>query len=352
MSSAGICSSAASSSGMSKRSSSRRDLRKASRPPSLNTVWEWQGETVEAVPATTEALLMDGGEPMSLDEPMNGPLELRSSAGLRWLSRRTWNARYGVLQPATSSMPTPRLLMFDSGERGHLHEEILLVAPLQLVALPCPQHAPPDGGSGLMRFTLSSGDASPLELAAHSDEQRQLWIFALGESMHSSSPVPRSPTSVLPKLSGKVRLKQCKLSDNYQMGKILAKGEDYLIVEGVHLHSRQSRTLKLLRKRSPRMRLCQEGLRSRVCSRLLGQCLEEVYEGANHVCIVMHWGTHELDAHHQLAASVLEALRLLRELVPPTEVPAGDLMLQKADAQRLMMRAVELDCHLQSNLFI
>lgn len=210
---------------MSKRSSSRRDLRKASRPPSLNTVWEWQGETVEAVPATTEALLMDGGEPMSLDEPMNGPLELRSSAGLRWLSRRTWNARYGVLQPATSSMPTPRLLMFDSGERGHLHEEILLVAPLQLVALPCPQHAPPDGGSGLMRFTLSSGDASPLELAAHSDEQRQLWIFALGESMHSSSPVPRSPTSVLPKLSGKVRLKQCKLSDNYQMGKILSKGE-------------------------------------------------------------------------------------------------------------------------------
>ena len=93
-------------------------------------------------------------------------------------------------------------------------------------------------------------------------------------------------------------------------------------------------------------------LRAQVCSRLLGQCLEEVYEGANHVCIVMHWGTHELDAHHQLAASVLEALRLLRELVPPAEVPAGDLMLQKADAQRLMMRAVELDCHLQSNLFI
>uniref|UniRef100_A0A7S2I885 Uncharacterized protein n=1 Tax=Haptolina brevifila TaxID=156173 RepID=A0A7S2I885_9EUKA len=128
--------------------------------------------------------------------------------------------------------------------------------------------------------------------------------------------------------------------------------QDFLIVEGVNVHSRQSRTLKLLHKRTDLLGLNQDSLRGRVCSQVLGQCLEEVYEGANHVCIVMSWGTHELDARHQLAAAVLEALRLLREVTPPAEIPEGDWMLPKADIQRLMSRAVELDCHLQSNLFI
>ena len=120
----------------------------------------------------------------------------------------------------------------------------------------------------------------------------------------------------------------------------------------VHLETNESRALKLLSKSSMRFQLDKEPLQARVCSELLSQCLEEVYEGPNHVCIVMHWGTHELDGKHQLAAAVLEALRLLRELVPPAELASDGLMLRKADTQRLMLRAIALDCHLQANLFI
>ena len=111
-----------------------------------------------------------------------------------------------------------------------------------------------------------------------------------------------------------------------------------MIVEGLHLLSSQSVALKLVSKGFARLGVDREKSQALVRSQLLGQCLEEVYEGPNHVCIAMRWGTHELDAHHQLAASVLEALRLLRELVPASELPKDGLMLRKADTQRLMLR--------------
>jgi hypothetical protein len=66
----------------------------------------------------------------------------------------------------------------------------------------------------------------------------------------------------------------------------------------------------------------------------------------------MRWGAHELDDQHLLAAAVLEALRLLREVTPEAELPKDGLMLQRADAHRLLGRAVALDSHLRSNLFI
>ena len=38
--------------------------------------------------------------------------------------------------------------------------------------------------------------------------------------------------------------------------------------------------------------------------------------------------------------------------VMPTEAPEDGLMLKAADTQRLMLRLLALDCHLQANLFI
>ena len=185
-------------------------------------------------------------------------------------------------------------------------------------------------------------------------------------------------------LNGQVSFAPGKVSEKYRMGRVLAQGEDYLVVLGQHLQvatqepprptppssraprlsradrlpatllpqTGQSHALKLLSKHSKRLRLGQQGTQARTCSRLLGQCLEELYEGPNHVCLVMRWGSHELDERHELSASVLEALRLLREVVPDADLPPGGLVLSKADAQRLLLRAVALDCHLQSNLFI
>lgn len=323
-------------------------MRRASRPPSLNTVYEWGGE-VDAVPCTEKAMQAKAA-PSEL--AMRGHVLLRVGPQWlphRWLGRRAWAPRYAVLHPASGSCAPPRLLLFHDSTMKQLHEEVLLLAPLQLHCLES------DGSpSHQLRFSISSGNDSPVELAASSEDERQQWIFALGESAYYCP----SPTSVLsPPLvggwdTGKIELLKSKVSDNYRMGKVLAQGIDFLVVEGVHLQTKQSRALKLICKSSARFRLGDEPLRTRVCSNTLSSCLEEVYEGPNHVCVVMRWGMHELDGQHTLAAAVLEATRLLRELVPSDELPAEGLMLRKCDAQRLISRATALDCHLQSNLFI
>ena len=330
------------------RTSSRGSLRRSlSKPPSLSTVWEWDGrDLVDSVPSTDD--VMTELTPTA-DDPMRGLLAVRS--GFPWLGflgRRAWASRYAVLQPATSSAP-PRLLLYQSGAMDELHEELLLLAPLELECLPADTTAEPSRS----RFTLSSGGCSPIELSAPSDDQRMRWIYFLGESMLPPSPAPPSPPLGAPSsATGRVQLLSGRVSDHYRMGKLLVETEDYLIIEGHNLQTGQSHSLKLLHKHSSSFKLGRDGLQARACSRLLGQCLEELYEGPNHVCIVMRWGAHELDDQHLLAAAVLEALRLLREVTPEAELPKDGLMLQRADAHRLLGRAVALDSHLRSNLFI
>jgi hypothetical protein len=275
-----------------------------------------------------------------------------------------------------------------------LSEELVLLSPLQL-------HCLPSDGRELSRFSLSAGEEPPVELAAGSEEERQQWMFLLGESVCPPSVAPddcsspdverrwgspraatASPSSIRaqvwpdaecldgsPKLcspslfssssasslKGRVQLARSRMADNYSMGKVLVQGDDYMVVEGLHLDTHRSHALKLLSKQSPRFRTRTLGHRSlgpRVCCRLLAQCIEEVYEGPNHVAMVMHWGTHELDCQHDLSVAVLEALRLLRELLPPDELPQEGLKLGAQDIQKLMARLYAIDSHLQANLFI
>lgn len=281
-----------------------------------------------------------------------------------------------------------------------LCEELILYSPVQL-------HCLPSDGKEHSRFSLSAGNAPPIELAADSDEERQRWMLLLGESvcppcitptdcpspgggdsrssstssLASAATAPGSPKSICwpdvdaellggssPKLcsprlfssssastlKGRVQLASSRVADNYSMGKVLAQGDDYMIVEGLHLDTHRSHALKLLSKQSPRFRTrngrCSLG--PRYCCQLLAQCIEEVYEGPNHVAMVMHWGTHELDSHHDVSIAVLEALRLLRELLPPSELPKEGLKLGAEDLQKLMARLFAIDSHLQANLFI
>jgi len=269
-----------------------------------------------------------------------------------------------LLPPNGVSEGPPRLQLFLTELMEQLSEELVLLAPLQLHCLPA------EGPH--IRFSLSACNAPPIELAADSEEERQRWMFVLGESM-CKAPPPPSPVSVATELpgelagalgsplGGRVQLARSKVADNYTMGKVLAQGDDYMVVEGFNVHTHRSHALKLLSKSSTRFTRRglfssfsgsgPHGLGPRVCSRLLAQCLDEVYEGANHVCIVMHWGTHELDVQHELACAVLEALRLLHELLPHTS-PDDGLMLRAEDTQRLIMRLLALDCHLQAHLFI
>ena len=104
----------------------------------------------------------------------------------------------------------------------------------------------------LVRFSLSIANAPPIELAADSEEERQRWMFALGESVCKVQ-TPPSPVSVTSELmpsdlaelpggellgspsGGRVHLGRAKVADNYTMGKVLAQGEDYMIVEGFNV---------------------------------------------------------------------------------------------------------------------
>ena len=94
------------------RSSSRRSLRRASRSPSLDTVWEWDGRTgeiVESVPTTEDVLAQPGAEARP-----RGRLWLRQTSWfpVRFLlGRRPFQQRYAVLTGGSGPIP-PRLQLF------------------------------------------------------------------------------------------------------------------------------------------------------------------------------------------------------------------------------------------------
>ena len=60
-----------------------------------------------------------------------------------------------------------------------------------------------------------------------------------------------------------------------------------------------------------------------------------------------------MDASHQLSCLILDALDLLRELLPPEERhKCRRLRLNRADLQRVLLRSLALDTFLQSNLYL
>ena len=150
------------------------------------------------------------------------------------------------------------------------------------------------------------------------------------------------------------------------MGKVLARGDDFMVVEGVHIINSTSHALKLLNKSSAllaggarrllgaaRAGLAGWGGRWSGCSigeagsalylRELCRCLGDVYDGPKHVCLVLEWGTHEMDSRHLLGAFVLEALRLLHELMPHSQMAAsGGLVLLADDVRKLTHRLLKL----------
>jgi len=139
------------------------------------------------------------------------------------------------------------------------------------------------------------------------------------------------------------------------MGNVIAHGNDFLLVEGLHKRTKRSHALKLLNKGSTRPRhRSSSHLPKGDWSHRLSQCLEDVYEGPNHICLVMRWGTHEVDKEHDLSSAILEALRLLSEVMPATgDAPSEEgLRLNAVDTAKLMHRVLTLDTHLQANLFI
>jgi len=329
-----------------------------SRPPSLDTVWE-SHDVVEAVPKQEDIMAAGSADLMA------GSLRIRPGGWgpFKMLFRRSWQERHGVLQPAGAAGGPPQLLLFQSEGMEQLHEVVTLQSPLELHCLPA------DGN--LFRFVLcAAGDS--VELAATSEEQRTLWMLALGDSVccpssppssQPSSPAAKSPQGdwVSAGAVGRVRLRRMKLADNYTMGRVLEQRENLIVVEGFHRKTYRSHALKIVSKSAVHVKQLKQGggalAAGGACGpELISQCIEEVYEGPNHACLVMKWGTHELDTEHRLAAAVLEALRLLHELLPDQSAVGADsanqIMLQGDDTERLVRRVLTLDRLLQANLFI
>lgn len=333
--------------------------RRASCPPTLETVWE---STIQLNGSQSYSEASAEAESADL---AHGLLYVRSTgwAVLKSLfhpGRLGWQPRHAVLEPSTERHGEPRLLLFKSEDTDSLNEEVRLLSPVQLNCLertPVQIECDPEGISSMHRFTLSVA-GKVLELAATSEVQRIRWVHALGESV-CSTPSPFTATSPQPRArvtqpsahgadfedGGRVRLLQRRVADTYNMGKLIVQGADYIIVEGLHRVRGSSHALKLVSKRRSSSRHARR-LSPRKCQALLAQCLEEVYELPHHVCLVWAHGTHDVDAQHDgcLSGMVLDALNVLKELMP--ERHKGEIMLKGGDTQRLISRILALDCHL------
>lgn len=370
----------------------------ASRRPSLDTVWEAVCEGLTGVPVA--GANQAGG--LSTDDDtmlhMNGPLSIRLPlwGPINHFVRRPWRERFGVLIIEHDQPPCVLLFAGDQA-KAQLQEEIQLLPPLQLHCI-----AGDESASKRSIFSLSSGGLSPMEFGVATEELRAQWMWALAESMSCSArPSPERSLVACTELEGGLRLMKARVADSYRMGKVLASGTDFMVVEGVHLATARSHALKLLNKSSDcfhtniRRALDKADISdgklfswrpSSLMAKALGgesitrklNChsdqhavggkggglwhelrklcgyLGDVYEGPKHVCLVMEWGTHERDPEHLLSAVVLQALRLLHELLPisPLLANGGGLMLCAEDVRALIRRTLLLDWRLQANLFL
>ena len=323
--------------------------------PALDTVWE---AVQEKWNHTNQGQNDENNEIITLTEFVH----VKTTHELMCLiSAVTWEHRFAVL--LLEKYDAPRIMLFHNESMVQLHDEIRLLPPLELQCLP-DQQGP--AGETLVPISVSCAGVETVEIAVQSHEVRTNWMYLLGESVSPSrrrnSSICLSSWSSSPRLGLEepLRVLQRRVADTYRMGKVLESGFDYIVVEGLHLHTSTSHALKLINKGSEAD--LRTGARSQgdtwsksdwVGWNEMWRILGEVYEGPQHVCLVMEWGTHNFDSQHRLGSIVLEALRLLHELLPIGDMCLdGALMVSASDIKKLIKRLLALDWHLQANLFL
>ena len=122
------------------------------------------------------------------------------------------------------------------------------------------------------------------------------------------------------------------------------------VIEGVHRETLKNHSLKIVGRGGRAKLRVVKALDAMQVFELISSFVDEVYFHPNYVCICFKWGTHEVDSSQQLTAWIVDALHLLRELLPPKQ--HAHLRLDVQDVQRLLLRTTCLDCYLQQNLFI
>lgn len=152
-----------------------------------------------------------------------------------------------------------------------------------------------------------------------------------------------------------LQLRSGKLDDHYMLKRELHAGAHYQVMEGISRTTQHNVSLKLV-SRGAAARLKRAHASARLDPMqvlyLVSSFVDDVFASKRHVVLCMKWGSHEVDATHQLSCLVLNALDLLHELLPAADVPTPNLHLQRADLQRVLLRTMALDAFLQDHLYI
>jgi hypothetical protein len=200
-----------------------------------------------------------------------------------------------------------------------------------------PVHGLPSPWSALLSRLARSGTISLSPLS-----QAEL-VAAAHDSLRHKDALP-------------LRLRTGVLEDHYLLKRELASGAHFEVTEGVQRETQRNYSVKIV-SRHVTARLGPAGAGRQLdpmqAFYLICSFVDEVFAQPHSVCLCMKWGCHEVDASHQLSCLILDALDLLRELLPPEERhKCRRLRLNRADLQRVLLRSLALDTFLQSNLYL
>jgi len=217
----------------------------------------------------------------------------------------------------------------------------------------------------------SEGDSWRYSMRAldphHVADQRTPWETLLSSLAQSEIPdvsaaslselVVAAHDSLHSKAAAPLLLQSGMLEDHYDLKQELASGERFEVVEGVHRQSQRNYSLKIISRRGAHKLRAAGGSKRQLDPMrsfyLICSFVDEVYATADKVCLCMKWGSHEVDASHQMACLVLDALDLLFELLPPNvSSPYEFPKLDSSGLQRLLLRSMALDTFLQDHLWL
>ena len=157
---------------------------------------------------------------------------------------------------------------------------------------------------------------------------------------------------------GPLELQEGLVDNFFTLRKQLSAGPSYKIIECVHRASARNYSLNIISSRGlHRLRVSGPSTSKGTMEPMqafywISSFVEEVFSHPNYVAIVLKWGSHDVDSHHQLSVRISDALRLVRELLSPEEARRAYFRLSARELQRLLLRSACLDLYLDLHLYI
>mmetsp|Transcript_62444 Transcript_62444/g.103882 ORF Transcript_62444/g.103882 Transcript_62444/m.103882 type:complete len:276 (+) Transcript_62444:54-881(+) len=152
-----------------------------------------------------------------------------------------------------------------------------------------------------------------------------------------------------------LRLQEGLVEERFMMRRELIASRGYKVVEGVEKTTLRNFALKIVHTGKCVWR-GNKSLDLMQALHLIASFVDEVFCHPNYVCICMKWGMHEVDSSNQLSAWIVDASRLLAELLhgqqPRSSRHSLYLRVSAHELQRLLLRTACLDLYLNNNLWL